>query len=79
MDFAKHGECVQREDFLKMMRMLKQWPDFFEKTHKPMRESVGILGKLYRDLSNEKSFREYMQNQYKYQVQMQWEIEPRLL
>ena len=59
MDFAKHGECVQREDFLKMMRMLKQWPDFFEKTHKPMRESVGILGKLYRDLSNEKSFREY--------------------
>jgi hypothetical protein len=44
-----------------------------------MRESQGILGKLYRDLSNEKSYKEFMTNQYKFQVCLAWELDPNIM
>ena len=68
VDFAKHGECVPREEFSHMIKMLDQWPDFFEKKNKKMRISEGVLGQLYRDLSNEKCYKDFMNNQYRYQV-----------
>lgn len=62
VDFAKHGECVPRAHFSDILKTLRNWPDFFEKSSKPFRESEGVLGKLYRDLSNEESYKEYMRN-----------------
>ena len=49
-----------------MLKMLEKWPDFFEKKNKVMRESKGILGQLYRELSNEKCYKDLMSNQYRY-------------
>lgn len=62
VDFAKHGECVPRDEFQHMLKMLEKWPDFFEKKNKVMRESKGILGQLYRELSNEKCYKDFMSN-----------------
>lgn len=35
--------------------MLDDWPDFFEKNYSSMRVSKGVLGHLYRDMSNDKA------------------------
>jgi hypothetical protein len=45
-----------------MMELKNEWPDFFEKSRKEIRESTGILGQLYRDLSNEKVYSDFMFN-----------------
>jgi hypothetical protein len=45
-----------------MKELKNEWPDFFEKTRKEIRESTGVLGLLYRDLSNEKVFSDFMLN-----------------
>jgi len=33
VDFAKHGECVEKEHFNYFLKRLDSWPDFFEKPH----------------------------------------------
>ena len=53
---------MPRDEFQGMLRMLSQWPDFFEKKNKEARQSEGILGVLFRDLSNEKAYKDYMMN-----------------
>ena len=44
-----------------------------------MRESQGILGLLYRDLSNEQSYHDFMKNQYTAQVLFKWQLDKRIL
>ena len=31
VDFAKHGECVDKRNYEKIADLLDDWPDFFEK------------------------------------------------
>jgi hypothetical protein len=31
VDFAKHGECVSPQEYEHIAKMVKYWPDFFEK------------------------------------------------
>jgi len=33
--------------------MVTAWPDYFEKNNKEIRISDGVLGKMYRDISND--------------------------
>ena len=63
VDFAKHGECVSPDHFEHLQKVLdKKWPDFFEKPNAPLRISDGVLGKLYRDINNEKPLNDFIQN-----------------
>ncbi len=62
-----------------MKELKNEWPDFFEKSRKEIRESTGILGLLYRDLSNEKVYSDFMLNQYRFQVSKLWELSPQIL
>ena len=55
VDFAKHGEPVDQKAYEKIQKIVEEWPDFMEKGHKEMRQSPGILGMLYRDISNEQA------------------------
>jgi len=48
VDFAKHGECVSRKSYEHLEKLLEAWPDFLEKHTQAMRQSDGILGRLYR-------------------------------
>jgi hypothetical protein len=48
VDFAKHGKCIQLEDFEEVAKAVGPVrPDFLESRGKK-KESQGILGKLYR-------------------------------
>jgi hypothetical protein len=59
VDFAKHGECVSKKNFVKIQKTFSQkYPDFLErdsffglKTY----VSDGVLGYLYRDLGIKES------------------------
>jgi hypothetical protein len=44
-----------------------------------VRESPGVLGRLYRDLSNEPAYKSFLQNEYAHQVLMQWELDKRIM
>ncbi len=44
--------------------MLEQWPDFFEKPQPNPRISENSLGKLYRDINNQKAMRQFLHNEY---------------
>lgn len=44
VDFAKHGEPVDPKCIDRIEKLVEEWPDFFEKDHKEMRPSQGILG-----------------------------------
>lgn len=54
VDFAKHGECVSKQNYSKMQEIIEEFPDFLEKgdlnSSKRTYESNGILGHLYRDV-----------------------------
>lgn len=71
VDFAKHGECVSKESYLHLEKMIEQWPDFFEKltmNFRTCRESEGILGILYRSISCAKPMEEFQLQDYKSSV-----------
>ena len=53
VDFAKHGESVPPEMLRGIRETQDRWPDFFEKVNEEMRISDGVLGVLYRDISND--------------------------
>ncbi|CDW77053.1 rna-directed rna polymerase [Stylonychia lemnae] len=79
VDFAKHGECVPKQNFEHLSKLLDDWPDFFEKSNQKARVSQGILGKLYRDINNESAIRDFMKNQFKFQVLFQYELNHQIL
>jgi len=54
VDFAKHGKCVNREQFENIEKELTQWPDFMEggaPAGKKVIESQSVLGKIYRSVN----------------------------
>ena len=64
VDFAKHGECVSKEEYEGLDKLITEWPDFFEKPWKKIRKSNGILGKLFRDINNEKAVEELLRDDW---------------
>ena len=41
-----------------------RWPDFFEKEHEEMRISDGVLGVLYRDISNDQVMERFIRQDH---------------
>lgn len=68
VDFAKHGECVSKEEFQHLAAKLENWPDFFEKPFDVTRESRSILGLLYRDICNDKALQDFLKNDYRFSI-----------
>ena len=79
VDFAKHGECVSKENYGRYEQLIKEWPDFFEKTWTKMRPSEGILGKLYRDICENTSMVDLLENEYKNSIKLDYVLEPLIL
>ena len=64
VDFAKHGECVPPNAIKDIQEQFTCWPDFFEKDNQESRISTGVLGKLYRDIRNEKAMDDFITADY---------------
>ena len=79
VDFAKHGECVDPKAMLRVERMVHDWPDYFEKPYKEMRVSTGILGQLFRDISNEKAMEELLRFDWENAIKNDYELDTRIL
>lgn len=58
---------------------MQDWPDFFEKPYKEMRISNGILGQLYRDISNEKAMEELLRFDWENSIKLEYELDTRIL
>jgi hypothetical protein len=49
VDFAKHGKCVDKENYEKIQKRVGKYPDYMEpKANKVVYESEHVLGKIYR-------------------------------
>ena len=68
VDFAKHGECVSRKNFSPLTKIVKSYPDFLEKEGKPMIQSQGVLGQLYRDIKNDFALDAMVENDRKMSI-----------
>ena len=79
VDFAKHGECVSHKEYNQISKLVREWPDFFEKEQMRMRKSHGVLGQLYRDISNEQAMEAYLKNDYKHAILLDYKLDPRIL
>lgn len=79
VDFAKHGESVDGKLFHDFDKLLDGWPDFFEKTHQETRKSTSVLGKLYRDISNDQVLTKLIEQDYKTAIRADYELDFRLL
>ena len=59
--------------------MVEEWPDFFEKDHKEMRPSDGILGQMYRDISNEQAMEELLVQDHRAAIKLDYALDERIL
>lgn len=59
--------------------MVTAWPDYFEKNNKEIRISDGVLGKMYRDISNEVPMNNLLNFDYKKSIQLDYELDSRIL
>lgn len=81
VDFAKHGECVSKQNFKWMQALIEEYPDFIEKDSllKPSFESPGVLGQLYRDISSSSALTDFIQNDWTNSVALQYELDDNIL
>jgi len=79
VDFAKHGECVSKEEYEGIEKLIDEWPDFFEKPWKKIRKSNGILGKLFRDINNEKAVEELLRVDWLHSIKLQYTLDEKIL
>ena len=79
VDFAKHGEPVDPRCIERIEKMVEEWPDFFEKDHKEMRPSDGILGQMYRDISNEQAMEELLIQDHRAAIKLDYALDDRIL
>jgi hypothetical protein len=79
VDFAKHGECVAKSAYDHLEESLKEWPDFFEKPWKKIRKSNGILGKLFREISNTKVIDDLLEDDYNHSIRLNYKLDAKIL
>ena len=79
VDFAKHGECVPPAAFKPMQEAFTYWPDFFEKDNQESRLSDGVLGVLYRDISNEGPMEAFIRQDYQTAIKFEYELDKRIV
>ena len=79
VDFAKHGEPVSKGETWEIEEQIKAWPDFFEKSNQRMYESQGILGQLYREISNREAMEKLIQFDYEMAILCLYELDLRIV
>lgn len=79
VDFAKHGECVDPSAMKRLQGLVDEWPDYFENPNKMLRTSDGILGQLFREISNEKAMEGLLKYDFEMAIKMEYELDPRIL
>lgn len=79
VDFAKHGECVSKQNFSRMQKIIDSLPDFLEKDHKPSFESDGILGHLYRDIKSDDALKQFISNDWKFSINLDYDLDKNIL
>ena len=55
------------------------WPDFFEKAGQESRISTGVLGHLYRDVSNEEPMQAFIKQDYLTAIMYDYELNQRII
>jgi len=79
VDFAKHGECVSKDEYKGIEELIDAWPDFFEKPWKKITKSNGILGKLFRDINNEKAVEELLRDDWMHSINLRYNLDEKIL
>ena len=59
--------------------MVSEWPDFFEKDYTTMRESKGVLGQMYRDISNEQAMEELLRQDHRASIRLDYQLDKRII
>lgn len=70
---------MSKQEYASLERLVREWPDFFEKEFKRIRKSEGVLGKLYRDIQNESAMDAFLRNDYKHSIMLDYQLDPRIL
>ena len=55
------------------------WPDFFEKENQESRKSVGVLGVLFRDISNDAVMETFIEQDYLTAIKFEYELDQRII
>lgn len=82
VDFAKHGKCVNKEQYADIEKLLTQWPDFMEgggKSETPVVESQNVLGKIYRRVDCKELYKEVILADFDRSVNLNYRINKYLL
>ncbi|TNV86912.1 hypothetical protein FGO68_gene10314 [Halteria grandinella] len=82
VDFAKHGKCVNKEQYADIEKLLTQWPDFMEgggKSQTPVVESQNVLGKIYRRVDCKELYKEVILADFDRSVNLNYRINKYLL
>lgn len=79
VDFAKHGECVSKKNYAEFKKEIERLPDFMEKETMRTYESDGVLGHLYRDISKDNALLQFMHNDWKNSICLQYSLDENIL
>lgn len=63
----------------RLQGLVDQWPDYFESPNKMLRTSQGILGQLFREISNEKAMEGLLKFDFEKAIKMEYELDLRIL
>lgn len=63
----------------RLQGLVDEWPDYFENPNKMLRTSDGILGQLFREISNEKAMEGLLKYDFEMAIKMEYELDPRIL
>lgn len=78
VDFAKHGECVSKKNFMFLNKIAEENPDFLERGFKE-KKSQGVLGHLYRDAKSDDALKEFMNNEWKNSIKLDYVIDENII
>jgi hypothetical protein len=70
---------VSTHDYEELKDIVKEWPDFFERPFGDPRISEGALGKLYRDINNEKAMTLFLKNEFKNSIKLDYTLDINIL
>lgn len=79
VDFAKHGECVSKQNFISMQQEVELIPDFMEKQTSRSYKSEGVLGYLFRDINTDVALNQFIANEWENSIQTKYDLDLNIL
>ena len=70
---------MPKEAYEPLKKQIDAWPDFFEKQFQKKIISDTLLGRLYRDVSNEEAMENFCRFDYEKSIQLNYELDERIL